>query len=390
MLEWQGDGDPSLRTAKSALILTAGCVWLLNGLHSTPDKGAKSKDLMNAILPHTPAADANVDILAYGSPTANDDVDSGSSADDEPGGYQGVATLPCWPRGLVFFTEICLGNDHPVPRLRNNITVRVETIKYFFGMNRDQLKEAMIETRRKAMGIVARVPNRVRKTANWINLEEGQERNLFKIAERGVHIPSPPRDTGSDMEIDSDEENAVNALDEDSQDVDRLMSTFWRQFLLDLTAKAPNRSAMGATSYCILSIDQRSRVSTATYQNHTLSDYFDDCAYKHANVSDWNKLFDRFFPPKSFPAFITKVQNYSNTTWWPAWNRFRERQDEFIVETCRAELRKKFHTLYWMPAATGDRIWCCRFNKSYKKLSGLPETDTSPLILINLHDIPKW
>ncbi|KAJ2914049.1 hypothetical protein MD484_g6374, partial [Candolleomyces efflorescens] len=51
--QWQVEGSGDLRLENSALYLTAGIAWLLNGIHATPDTGSASRELMNLILPRT-------------------------------------------------------------------------------------------------------------------------------------------------------------------------------------------------------------------------------------------------------------------------------------------------------------------------------------------------
>ena len=85
VLEWQREGEASLQAKWPALILTAGSDWLLNGLHSTPDKGGSSKELMEAMLLHVEHNSADCDVLAYGTPTAYDDIDSQASTESDEG-----------------------------------------------------------------------------------------------------------------------------------------------------------------------------------------------------------------------------------------------------------------------------------------------------------------
>ncbi|KAF8870793.1 hypothetical protein CPB84DRAFT_1754274 [Gymnopilus junonius] len=77
VFEWQQEGPADLRSTNEVLLLTMVCVWILNGLHSTPDMG-----------PSSYCTGADPDILAYGCPTEeSDDEDSSSDeltdSDDE-------------------------------------------------------------------------------------------------------------------------------------------------------------------------------------------------------------------------------------------------------------------------------------------------------------------
>ena len=80
-----------------ALLLTAGCAWLLNGLHSAPDNRPASRNLMDCVLPEVDRRGADEMFLAYG--RAVDDDDDGADTND---GYDERVTLPANPHGLVF------------------------------------------------------------------------------------------------------------------------------------------------------------------------------------------------------------------------------------------------------------------------------------------------
>jgi hypothetical protein len=52
-------------TKYPALLLTAAAPWFLNSLHSAPDTGPSSRELMDAILPHVDATEADPENLPY-------------------------------------------------------------------------------------------------------------------------------------------------------------------------------------------------------------------------------------------------------------------------------------------------------------------------------------
>jgi hypothetical protein len=129
------DGHSSVQGQSASLVLVAGVVWLLKSLHCTPDKGANSKRLMDALLPHVDLDGTDIDTLAYGSPTKEDIVDSGDEEilpticrhGDE------MQTLPSHAFGMIFTRMICVGRDHPVPRLHNDgSALHPKSFAYFF------------------------------------------------------------------------------------------------------------------------------------------------------------------------------------------------------------------------------------------------------------------
>ncbi|KAF9470635.1 hypothetical protein BDN70DRAFT_901951, partial [Pholiota conissans] len=93
ILEQQEQGTYSIRSMDSALLLTAAAPWFLNGLHSAPDNGPSSRDLMGKILPLVDRIDADVETLAYPTSTRasitpvqrsdNDDNDDDDDDDDD-------------------------------------------------------------------------------------------------------------------------------------------------------------------------------------------------------------------------------------------------------------------------------------------------------------------
>lgn len=152
-----------------ALLLTAASAWLLNGLHSSPDKGASSKELMAAILPHVSRAGANRDILAYGTPTKDDDIDSQASTQSDedlplPTKARHDATmLPAFPYGLVFLRNIRVGPDYPVPRLKNEgLSIKEKAFKYLFGVNPEGVEHEFFRIALVRPSHDHRVPNRLR------------------------------------------------------------------------------------------------------------------------------------------------------------------------------------------------------------------------------------
>ncbi|GLB33116.1 hypothetical protein LshimejAT787_0100010 [Lyophyllum shimeji] len=389
ILEWQLDGDASHRAKDAALLLTAAATWLLNGLHSTPDKGASSKELMAAILPHVSRAGADPDILAYGSPTDDDDVDSqtDSEAEDEPPTTRrrrDAVTLPSYPFGLVFLRRIRVGEQYPVPRFSNDGQfISPRAFRFFFGVDHEDVDA---EYFRKALTQKAhpdRVRNRAKRTPAWHNRDQETTRKDFNLARLGYELTPPMRDRGSD--VDEDEEHSGA----EERDIDDEITAVWRQFLIDVTAKAPNKKNAHEPSHCRLSTEERLLVTEDTYQNRKLSVYFHDCQWKLADRKDWQNVFDRLFPPKGH-IFTGNVQNYLSTSYIPMWEKIKSRADDDTYLRIRQDIRKRFDRLYWMPLAQTDRIWYTKFDAKFTKSSGLNRRAPSPLILINSSTPPTW
>lgn len=65
VLTCQVQGAREHRATQKALLLVVALVWLVNGLHSRPDDGSASRNLMSAILPHVEHEGADPNTLAY-------------------------------------------------------------------------------------------------------------------------------------------------------------------------------------------------------------------------------------------------------------------------------------------------------------------------------------
>jgi hypothetical protein len=198
----------------------------------------------------------------------------------------------------------------------------------------------------------------------------------FNLSRRGYRLPSPAHDAGSDASQDSHDSEDENG------DIDIQLTKVWRQFLLDVTSKSPNKRHAYEGSYCILTKDQRLGVNEATYKNQRLSDYFVDCQWKVPEETEWDLVFNRLFPPKNGKPLAGKVQNYETTTYYPEWAKLKERADENTFNRMRRALRMKFDCLYWMPFAQTDRIWGTKPDIKFSKSSGIDRKAAAPQIFV--------
>jgi hypothetical protein len=391
VLQWQAEGEAAHRATMPALLLTAGSAWMLNGLHSAPDKGASSKELMAAILPHVARAGADRDILAYGTPTKDDDIDSEASTQSDENlppptrARRDATTLPAFPYGLVFLRNIRVGPQHPVPRLNNEgLSIRDKAFRYFFKVNPDQVQEEFFRAALVQPAHPNRISNKVRRTATYYLVEGNEAVPDFDLAGRGYRLPSPVQDTGSDMEVDMDQGDG-----NEGDGIDEELTKIWRQFLLDITQKAPNKKSAADPSYCVLSDNQRREVTERTYQNRKLSDYFLDCQWKIASSSEWSLVFNRLFPPKNGRRLAGKVQNYESAQYYANWAKLKDRADDETASRMQEALRKKFDSLYWMPFAQTDRIWKTKVEPKFNKSSGVDREVAAPQVFVR-DQAPLW
>lgn len=410
--EWQLSGEPAVRTNEPALLLTAAIPWLANGLHSTPDTKPASRELMNAVLPHIRRRDAVQDQQPYKMSLQgdDDDDDDDDEEDEEDGdemagsrsvrtrrrrarpvneadGMQGEEddTVPHNPFGLIFLRDIRVGSGYPVPRMYNeHFYLSDRAFLYLFKADRYSIQTEIIRSRIALPRNPSRIANRT-KQKPIAAAPETAGRNPFGLMEQGHSLLPPPHDDGSDMEIDSDDED-----NEIIEDMDAELFRLWSQFCQDIISVCPNRKGVGQASYCKLSEDERKKVNTSTYQDVVLSNNFNDVQWKAVSTAEWRTNFKRLFPDKE-KKLAGRVQNYNTVAYYAMWQKLMHRMTDEALLAAHKQLWKIFKSLYWMPAACSDRIWETKPTPSFSKSSEYPKSKAAPKILLNgLKEKPVW
>ncbi|KAF9443967.1 hypothetical protein P691DRAFT_631072, partial [Macrolepiota fuliginosa MF-IS2] len=254
VLTVQADSNPALRFTPEALTLTAACLWLTNGLHARPEDGPASRKLMDAVLPVTEADGAALNVLAY-----NTSVRATENADE-----YSDRKVPYNPYGCIFLRRLKLVN---IPRMRYGGPILTgDAFKYWFdGLhNIDQLKAKYLQSGiiDKSVIAVERSTTSKRKPPLYINMSGREEQKLFNLGALGHTLPSPVLDNDSDLE-----DRPSPPPDNDSRDLDTMLSALWRQFVSDLTSKSPNPHGRTNPSYLKLTDVQRQSGSEDPYQN---------------------------------------------------------------------------------------------------------------------------
>ena len=238
VLAWQMEGNVRFRSKWSALLLTAGCVWLLNGLHSAPDNGPANRELMDCVLPYVERHSVSDVFLAHGSEDDRDTIIIDSDDDED--------CTAANPYGLVFFHSLRVGPDYPVPRLDSTPrTLSDRSFRYFFKLSfsdvgEEYFRRAPIQLLEPGM----RSNNRTRLTRPYIQEDDTPLPELFDV---GVQLPPLPRDPGSDIESDGSEQEVED-------DSDTALTKLWLQFIRDVTQKCSNKKAGDQNGYCKLPI----------------------------------------------------------------------------------------------------------------------------------------
>ena len=97
----QADSPAISRLQDDALLLTAACVWLLNGLRERPDDGPSWRTLMKAVLPTTDKGDPVALAVAFPEPESDSNKLNMES--------------PYYPHGVTFLRRIDLGEGNSAP-----------------------------------------------------------------------------------------------------------------------------------------------------------------------------------------------------------------------------------------------------------------------------------
>ena len=249
----------SLQGQSASLVLVAGIIWLLNGLHCAPDKGANSKCLMDVLLPHVNRNGTDPDILAYGSPTKDDGINSGDEENIMPTICQRgdeTETLPLHTYGMVFTRMICVGPDHPVPHLCNDgSALHPKTFAYFFKVPIEELCDDIHSLQIQRPANKSCVPNKTKRTPIYFDYAAAEDDNFiwpaeFNFAVQGCYLQPIPVNKGLDAE-------PAEEVFPDKDNIDVTLTNLWYQFALDITSKSCNGKGADAESYVILDENAR-------------------------------------------------------------------------------------------------------------------------------------
>lgn len=338
------------RFMPEALTLTAGCVWLANGLHARPEDGPAARRLMDAILPVTEADGVSRETLAYNTSVRGREQEEEEEDEEEEGSSRRRVTYN--PYGCVFFRRLMLGD---APRLRvGGPILSPPAFKFWFhGLSIEEVTAKYQTTGiidRKALAI-KRPGNKGRMPlyVNWTGVPEPQ---LFNLAAKGHTLP-PSADDGSDMDDQSSSRSASPA-----PTIDSFLSDLWRQFVIDLTGKSPNPRGATNPAYVKLTGVQRREAKEDIYKNPTLSDVFHAVAYRSASREDWMRAFKWLFPKPGHKT-TTATQNYPTCPYFRTWMSFIDdpKHDEVLIKDVRQEIWKRLREWSWIPDAQQDKMW---------------------------------
>ena len=369
VLSSQALGSPALRVKPEALLLTAASLWLVNSLHARPDDGPASRNLMEAVLPLTDTNDPDQLIIAF-HPRRRGEGQEEEESDDEE---DSDPALPYHPYGVIFLRRIMLDN---VPRMRaGGGYLNPAAFRCIFGDTPEGVEHTYY-----TVGIIPAsslagqrvVTNKSKRTPTFIIAEAGPSRladradgaddmevdqpanlaastPLFNLAEKGLQLPPPAVDSGSDMEELSEEQR------EPEKDIDQTITDLFRQFMTDMMVKVPNPRGSGNPSYCLLDRDARLRASEDLFKNGELSDIWRACQYKVGSREDFNLVLYHLFPPCEHKT--GKVQNYRQCQYYIKWKTICATAKPNTVNTIHLAIKQRIDKFTWLPHACQDKMW---------------------------------
>jgi len=345
-LTLQASGKSRMRLLPEALTLTAGCVWLVNGLHARPEDGPASRKLMDAILPVTEAQGVSTEVLAYNTSVSANWAQEEEESDD--GGAR--SPVPYNPYGCVFFRRMMIGD---VPRLRiGGPVLPPPAFKFWFdGMSLPEIilkyqKSGIID---KAALVGKRITANKMKMVPYINTTGAPEPQLFNLAGRGHHLPPPSLDDGSDID-DARSDSPPPSLDD-------FLSQLWRQFVVDLTIKSPNPRGSTRRSYLKLTEVERRQGRDDIYKSSSLSHIFTDVAYRSASVADRKRAFKWLFPERG--TLTSSSVQTTKCPYFRTWMDFANDSNHStqFVKDVRSEIWSRLNEWSWIPDVQQDKMW---------------------------------
>ncbi|KAJ2932832.1 hypothetical protein H1R20_g4263, partial [Candolleomyces eurysporus] len=403
--DWQRGGPTDLRMTDSALYLTAGLAWLLNGIHSTPDTGPSARELMNAILPRVRRSEVEphqlpFPISLYEDEEMMDDEDEDEDYEEVGGAFitrsaadaedatqleslaRGRSLVPCVPYGLFFLRPLRSGV--PVPRLvAKNITMSDKAVRFLFGKSKTDILMHFRSSQVSIPRDSTRLHNRTHQ--ELMDAPDPAEGSSFILETNGHELDPPLRDDGSDIVM-SDEDSRDDPL---GTGLDNQMERCFRQFFRDVIKLVPNRRHARDGTYCAIPRDQLENTTIATFQNANLCDIFNDVQWLVATGEEWKQCFDHLWPAKGVKKEGT-VQNYGNAAYYKLWEAMTERMTDDTAKAARKSLWELFNTLEWAPNALCDRIWATRSkDPRFKHTTGISKGTPAPQVLMR-NRRPTW
>jgi hypothetical protein len=286
----------------------------------------------------------------------------------------------------IFLRKLALSGSVPRMKKGDASFLSEASFRYLFGASEQEIRH-----RYHSVGMLPReIPdnprrpsNRARCTRTYIPRAGSPEPVLFRLAERGHRLPSPPIDENSDNEGAPDDRSPGNG------DIDQQVTQLWRQFLVDVLNKAPNPKKNGSDSYCKLTPAERQSVDEEVYRSTDLSEVWNACQWRLAKEQEWDRAFSHLFPPV---GHLTRaaVQNYRQCRYYQTWKAIATGGDRAAAEAIRRAIRTRVRSFGWLPDAAQDKMWPTKAMHAGGRFKRYPPGSTGPAPQILLRKNPKF
>jgi hypothetical protein len=374
-----------------SLLLTAACLWLVNGIHARPEDGPAARDLMRATLPVTEDSNTILEYLAYNTRIAP----SWQHEEEESDPDEDLSTVgvPYNPYGCVFFRRIVFpGEGAEVPRFRmGGRGISAPSFEFWFdGKNREYVKAKFQRTGILSRNAVANIRSTTNKRSlvPYINLSGAPEPMLFELGAQGFSLPPPDLGQAADV-ID----RSSPPLSDQPEDIDAQISNLWRQFVMDLTSKSPNQRGVANPSHLRLSNIERTSGDDSPYRNIRLPEIFNAVWYRKSTTEQWRASFDWLLPK---PGHRTSdgVQNYHTCMYYRTWMGMLEenRENLDVIHAIRNAFWDRIRQWRWIPHAQSDKMWPTSAKKpssrGFTRWPPAPDRPPAPHILLHSREDP--
>jgi hypothetical protein len=383
-----------------ALLLVAGCCWLLNALHATPDLGSSSRQLLCAILPHIPRDEATDDVLIMriGRRTATGEEVVGQrrrflynvevDRDDRPpiehgNGFQPYPepefgattdTVVACLHGMIWTREFLHDLLHSVPQMAPSPDgyIDAKSFEYLWGA-----RFADYALRAVSIGSFKIHKNRTRTKVvqpTYVPTPQEEHELLFDLGERGRAYIQP---SANPFGIDTLENETWNER----------LTRIYRQWISDIIRMMPNQRGQQNPTHSKLSVTAREQPTEALFLVDNIALIVRKAHWRIRDAKQLKIVTDRLFPKVPTPR--PRDQNYKNARYYFMWNHFLANNTATIGLRAQELIAARLSTLRWLPLVPSDRIWLTG-RKHFPGKQSSPNIGTNDIAPSLLCVAPVW
>jgi hypothetical protein len=357
------NADPECRVWPSALIFGIFTIHQLNALLHRPEGKRPDERLLDCCSPH--------------------------ELSDED--FEEEGTVPIGYRHGLFYLSDLMTTDH-IWRLPRTRLLDMEDLIYYFKVPDPASIKAQFNIHQalapKTAPRVHRTSNRRSTTMNVRYLagpqdpQRPQPREAFTLPADRIRIQERMRPSGPDVDNEGEEFTAHSDDDEpdlgNSTDINTVLQGIWSQLPYDMISMGPNRKKASEPSHILLATADAPNATMDIFRSFDMSRVFRQIQIRRCDAETWDLNFTRYFPSKNTPAPQRgTMQGFPYMKFWQDWRALIARLTDAEVERVRADLRKRWATLKWIPLAASDRAWETKQSK-HRASTRLPVNSTGP------------